>query len=461
MLKKSLVETVLARALENGGDFAEIFVEKSHSAGIFMSKRQVHSSQSALNYGAGIRVFNGSFYSYADTSDLSEEGLMRAAAQAAAATGLPKAAAVVKCFPQPVENRHQIAEFPFDGKNAEKIELLRQASELAYACSDKIIRTDAAVFDKVQDVLIANSDGLWAEDRRIRERFVLSPTAESGGETFQNSYLCGGLRGSELLRGLALEEIAGRTAAEAVEMLEAVNCPAGKMQVIMNSMAGGVFFHEAGGHALEATAAAKNASVFCGKKGERIASPLVTMIDDGTIPNAWGSSNIDDEGLPTRKNVLIEKGILKGFLADRFNARIMGVEPTGSSRRESYRYAPTSRMNNTLILNGNDKPEDIVKNTEYGVYAVQVRGGSVNPASGDFNFSVSRAYLVEKGKITKPVKGAKLIGNCVDILKKIDMVGNDMSVSGAGYCGSKSGRVPVCHGTPTLRVSSMTVGGQK
>ena len=269
------------------------------------------------------------------------------------------------------------------------------------------------------------------------------------------------LQGLEMIDETDLYEVAEETVRQAVEMLAADNCPAGKMPVVLAREIGGVLFHEACGHSLEATAVARNASVFCDRLGEQIASPLVTMVDDGTLPNQWGSTNIDDEGIPTRRNVLIEKGILKGYLVDRFNGRRMRMEPTGSARRESYEYVPTSRMNNTFILGGENRPEDIVAATEHGIFAAQIRGGSVNTETGDFNFSVSRAYLIENGRITRPLRGAKLIGNGSEILRNIDMVGNNPGMRGGGQCGSKSGWVPVCHGTPTLRVAEIAVGGQK
>jgi len=232
------------------------------------------------------------------------------------------------------------------------------------------------------------------------------------------------------------------------------------MVVAIDNGFGGVIFHEACGHSLEATSVAKGNSEFAGKLGQKIASDKVTAIDDGTLPNEWGSLNIDDEGNPTRKNVLIEKGILKGYMIDKLNGRRMNMEPTGSSRRQSYKYAPTSRMTNTYIAPGDDENEEIIKSIDYGLYAKKMGGGSVNPVTGEFNFAVLEGYMVKNGKIDTPVRGATLIGKGSEILKKIDMVGKELDLA-AGMCGSVSGSVPTNVGQPLIRVSEITVGGRE
>ena len=255
-------------------------------------------------------------------------------------------------------------------------------------------------------------------------------------------------------------EAAGIEAARiAHTMLHAKNCPAGNMTVAIDNGFGGVIFHEACGHALEATAVAKGNSVFAGKLGQKIASSKVTAIDDGTIPNAWGSLNIDDEGNKTQKNVLIENGILKGYMIDKLNGRRMNMEPTGSSRRQSYKYQPTSRMTNTYIASGTDKPEDIIKSIDNGLYAKKLGGGSVNPVTGEFNFSVQEGYLVKNGVIQEPVRGASLIGKGSDVLMEIDMVGDNLELA-QGVCGSSSGSIPTNVGQPMIRVKNITVGGR-
>lgn len=257
-----------------------------------------------------------------------------------------------------------------------------------------------------------------------------------------------------------VEALAEEAARSAVTMIHADLCPSGRMPVIIANGFGGVIFHEACGHGLEASSVAKGHSVFAGKLGQKIASDIVTAIDDGTIPNGWGSGNVDDEGTPTRRNVLIENGVLKGYLVDKLNGRRMGMEPTGSGRRQSYQYAPTSRMSNTYIANGSSTLEEMIANTEYGLYAKYMGGGSVDPATGEFNFAVREGYLIKNGKIDRPVRGGTLIGKGSEVLWKIDMVGNDLAL-GQGMCGAMSGLIPADVGQPCIRVSSLTVGGRK
>lgn len=265
------------------------------------------------------------------------------------------------------------------------------------------------------------------------------------------------MQGFEFIENLNLEHYAREAARIAVTMLDASPCPSGKFPVIIDNEFGGVIFHEACGHGLEATAVAKKHSVFADRLGQQVAPEIVTYIDDGTLKNEWGSINIDDEGELSRKNVLIENGILKGYLIDKFNSRRMGMESTGSGRRESFRFAPTSRMTNTYIAPGKSSPEEIISNTENGIYTKYMGGGQVNTTTGDYNFAVMEAYEVKNGKLGKPLKGATLIGNGPKTLQKVDMVGNNLG-HGAGMCGSQSGSIPVNVGQPMIRVSEITVG---
>jgi TldD protein len=312
----------------------------------------------------------------------------------------------------------------------------------------------------VQKVLIANSDGLFVEDSRTRTRLSIEAIAAQGSEKQSGAYLPGAHAGLEFMENLDIEWYAREAARTAKTMLGADFAPSGKIPVIIDNEFGGVIFHEACGHGLEATSVAKKASVFADKLGEQVCSPLVTAIDDGTIANAWGSLNIDDEGHPTQRNVLIENGVLKSYLIDKLGGRKMGMASTGSGRRESYKFAPTSRMTNTYIDAGTSTPEEIIANTEYGLYAKYMGGGSVNPATGDFNFAVREGYIVRNGKIERPVKGATLIGKGIDVLRKIDMVGTNLAY-GQGMCGSLSGSIPTDVGQPMIRVSELTVGGRK
>lgn len=265
--------------------------------------------------------------------------------------------------------------------------------------------------------------------------------------------------GFEFYDTINLDDIAKEASRSAVTMLNAKPCPSGKFPVVIDNGFGGVIFHEACGHSLEATSVAKGTSVFSGKLGQKIASDKVTAFDDGTIKNSWGSINIDDEGEEAKKTVLLENGILKNYLVDKFNGEKLGLNSTGSCRRESYKYIPTSRMTNTYIACGNDKKEDIIKNTEFGIYAKYMGGGSVNTSTGDFNFAVNEAYIIKNGKISEPVRSATLIGKGEEVLKSIDMVSDNLKLA-EGMCGASSGSVPVNVGQPMIRVSEITVGGR-
>jgi TldD protein len=285
---------------------------------------------------------------------------------------------------------------------------------------------------------------------------ILRPSFPQNTEAFFGP---GRLSGLEFYDGFDCPALGKKAAGIAVAMLNAAFCPSGKMPVVIDNGFGGVILHEACVHGLEATSVAKNASVFCGKLGRKIASDIVTAVDDGTMPNEWGSINIDDEGSKTRRNVLIENGILKGYLVDRLNGLKMGMAPTGSSRRESYRFAPTSRMTNTFFTAGKDTPEDIIASTEYGLYAKKMGGGSVNPATAEFNFAVTEGYLIRGGKIAEPVRGATLIGKGNEVLMNIDRVSDNFALE-QGMCGSESGQVPTTVGQPMIRVKELLVGGR-
>ena len=348
---------------------------------------------------------------------------------------------------------------PGEKSKREKRDILKDASDEAFAYSSLISQTRTGYMDSVQDVIICNSDGLWAEDRRVRTRFTVEAVAGNSDEKQSGRISPGGSEGMELFERIDVKELSRQAAKTAVTMLEAKECPSGKMTVVIDNGFGGVIFHEACGHSLEATAVARNASVFAGRLGEKIASDVVTAIDDGTIANGWGSLNVDDEGSPTRKNILIENGILKSYMIDKLNGRRMGMEPTGSSRRESYKYAPTSRMTNTYIAAGKSTPEEIISNTEFGLYAKQMGGGSVEPATGVFNFAVLEGYIIRNGKICEPVRGATLIGKGSEVLLNIDMVGNNL-MRAQGMCGSISGSIHADVGQPMIRVQNMTVGGR-
>ncbi len=461
MLSQSVAQAVLEEALSTGGDFAELFMEDRRNNVIQYLSGHVESVNSGRLHGAGIRVYTGFNAVYVYTNDTSEAGLLKCARQAAAAV-LDKSRTQHAQVMRPVklETIHPIAISPDQAEAKQKAEILRAMNAAARACGSEISQVTGMLADSDQDVLICNSDGLFVQDRRVYTRIGCTAVASSGSENQTGSDAPGAMMGFELFRDRVDPSKVGKTAGEmAVTMLHAPTCPAGVMPVCIDNGFGGVIFHEACGHALEATSVALNSSVFCGKLGQQIASEKVTAIDDGTMPNEWGSENVDDEGRPTTKLVLIENGILKNYMIDTLNGKKMGMQPTGSARRQSYAYAPTSRMRNTYIAAGADDEGEMIATMGDGLYAKTMGGGSVNPATGEFNFAVQEGYLVKDGKIASPVRGASLIGKGSDVLMRIDRVGRDMQMA-QGMCGSISGSVPTNVGQPMIRVQDMTVGGR-
>ncbi|MCM3340493.1 TldD/PmbA family protein [Paenibacillus sp. MER TA 81-3] len=460
MLHPALIENMLTAALATGGDFAEVFVEDKTANSLGMIGGIVESALSGRDYGVGIRIINGLFAVYAYTNDCSEDNLIKVATSAAQAIRGQVKDITIDLRRTTIPNQHVIQFNPSYFAKARKIEWMRRAHSAAKDYSPVISQTSITLTDSVQNVCIANSEGLLVEDCRTYTRMGFNAIAEAGA-TKQSGYLGpGAYAGMEFIETMDIERYAREAARIATTMVNAKYAPSGKLPVIIDNGFGGVIFHEACGHGLEATSVAKKASVFADKLGEQVASPLVTAIDDGTIPNAWGSLNIDDEGAPTQRNVLIENGILKSYLIDKLGGLKMGMASTGSGRRQSYQFAPTSRMNNTFIAAGDSTTEEIIANTEYGLYAKYMGGGSVNTATGEFNFAVNEGYIVRNGKIEEPVKGATLIGKGIETLQKIDMVGDNLD-HGQGMCGSLSGSIPVNCGQPMIRVSEMTVGGRK
>lgn len=460
MLNQSTIEKVLNEALSTGGDFAEIFVEDKWSTSILLISEKIDKALSGRDFGVGIRVFKEFFSVYAYTNDVSEENLIKVAKQAASSIKGTKEDITINLIKKEIENKHKILIMPNSVEKKEKAEILKLADKSAREYSTLISQVNCSLADSVQKVLIANSEGLLVEDERTRTRISIEAIAKDGDKMQTGSMRPGAAKGFEFIKGLDIVENAKEASRIAITMLNADYAPSGKMPVIIENEFGGVIFHEACGHGLEASSVAKGHSVFAGKIGQQVASPIVTAIDDGTLTNEWGSLNIDDEGVPTERKVLIENGILKGYMIDKLNGRRMGMASTGSGRRESYKFAPTSRMTNTFIDNGTSTLDDMLNATENGLYCKYLGGGSVNPATGDFNFAAVEAYLIENGKITKPVKGATLIGNGPNILNKIEMVGNNLA-HGQGMCGSSSGSIAANVGQPTILIGDMTVGGRK
>lgn len=460
MLSEVLIKDVLDEAMSLGADFAEIYVEQTESQSIDMIGGKVDKANRGQDYGVGIRLFQGTNSVYGYTNDSSRENLLKTAREIASALVGEVITKPINLTRHNIVNQHIIQTDLNDVPASRRIDKMRQVSEAIKNYHESISQSAVGLSEKKQHVLIANTEGTLVEDTRVYTRLFVRAVASNGQEMQTGSHGPGAHQGFEFIENLDLNFYATDAARQAVTMLNADLCPSGKMPVVIDNGFGGVIFHEACGHGLEASSVSKGLSVFSNKLGEQIANPIVTAIDDGTIPNAWGSLNVDDEGTPTQRKVLIENGTLKSYMIDKLNGRRMNMASTGSGRRQNYRFAPTSRMTNTFIAEGPNTREEIIANTEYGLYAKSMGGGSVNPATGDFNFAVNEGYIIRNGKIAEPVRGATLIGNGPAILHQIDMVGENLDRA-QGMCGAASGSIPTDVGQPTLRVKEITVGGAK
>lgn len=460
MLSEVLIKDVLDEAMSLGADFAEIYVEQTESQSIDMIGGKVDKANRGQDYGVGIRLFQGTNSVYGYTNDSSRENLLKTAREIASALVGEVITKPINLTRHNIVNQHIIQTDLNDVPASRRVDKMRQVSEAIKNYHESISQSAVGLSEKKQHVLIANTEGTLVEDTRVYTRLFVRAVASNGQEMQTGSHGPGAHQGFEFIENLDLNFYANDAARQAVTMLNADLCPSGKMPVVIDNGFGGVIFHEACGHGLEASSVSKGLSVFSNKLGEQIANPIVTAIDDGTIPNAWGSLNVDDEGTPTQRKVLIENGILKSYMIDKLNGRRMNMASTGSGRRQNYRFAPTSRMTNTFIAEGPNTREEIIANTEYGLYAKSMGGGSVNPATGDFNFAVNEGYIIRNGKIAEPVRGATLIGNGPAILHQIDMVGENLDRA-QGMCGAASGSIPTDVGQPALRVKEMTVGGAK
>lgn len=459
MISKEVCKRVLRKAVSTGADYAELFVENTGDHAISMIAKKVDKIADRVIAGAAVRVYKGLRSVMASTVDTTEAGLLRCAEQAAEALGQGSAEIDIVLRERLFGDIHPIQITPDSATNAEKIALLKDGYFAAQEYDPCITQVAGSLLEVDHRILIANTDGTYAQDRQIRTRMTITAVAEKNGDTQTGGCRPGRRMGIEMFNTVDPKAVGLEAGRQAVTMVNAGYCPAGVMPVAIENGFGGVIFHEACGHSLEASSVAYGQSQFTGKLGQKIASEKVTAIDDGTIPNAWGSINIDDEGTPARKNVLIENGVLKSYMIDKFNGRRMGMASTGNSRRQSYSFTPTSRMTNTYIAPGTDKNEDIIASMEYGLYAKEMGGGSVNPVTGEFNFAVNEGYIVRNGKICEPVRGASLVGKGSEIIQNIDMVGTDLDM-GQGMCGSSSGSIPTNVGQPLIRVSSITVGGR-
>ena len=459
MISKRIAEDVLAVAVSTGADFAELFGETSRNNNIFMVDGRIERASDNVVCGVGIRAFLGTRTVFASTTDLSREGLLRCAASVAAAMGERTGDRQIVLHERMNANIHPARIIPSSVDACERAELLRAGCFAAKEYDPVIAQVSGTILGVDRSILVANTDGLYTTDRHVRTRMAIEAVASSGGENQSGSASPGAGMGLEFFETVRPEEIGREAARQAKVNLGAIYCPAGTMTVAIENGFGGVIFHEACGHSLESASVSIGASQMVGKLGQKIANEKVTAIDDGTIAGAWGSVNIDDEGTPTQRNVLIENGVLKNYMIDRLGSRRMGMPMTGSGRRQSYSYEPASRMTNTFIDNGPDKNEDIIASMENGLYCKKMGGGSVNPLTGAFNFAVTEGYLVRKGKICEAVRGASLIGTGSEILQNIDMVGQNLA-RGQGMCGASSGNVPTDVGQPLIRVSTITVGGR-
>lgn len=459
MLSHTLIEKILLAALSRGGDFSEVYMEQTRSSGISIINQRVDKVSSGMDSGIGIRILSGTRCVYVYTNDLREDTLLRLAVEASASLDSVPEGRTLTLTPKIQFESNPVLIAPVGVAKSDKVDFLKRAIVAARDYSPLITQTGASYGDVEKTVVIANSDGLYREDHRARVRFTVEAIASSEIEKQSGYFGPGSGTGYEFIESYPVEDTAREAARIAVTMLGAGPCPSGKMPVVIDNGFGGVIFHEACGHGLEATSVGIHASVFDGKLGQQVANPLVSAVDDGTLAGEWGSIRIDDEGNDSRKNLLITNGILTGYMIDKLGGRRMGMEPTGSSRRQNYKYAPTSRMTNTYIAAGDLDPKDIIADTPYGLYAAHMGGGSVDPATGEFNFAVDEAYMIRDGRIAEPVRGATLIGRGSQVLMNIDRVGNNFAFA-QGVCGSISGNVPTNVGQPMIRVSEMTVGGK-
>ncbi len=460
----ALANRLLSLALDAGGDYADLYFEFRVSADYALEEEQIRTLGRGITLGLGVRVVKGDATGYAYCEDLAWEKMAhaaRTAGQIAAGGGhAPVNVAAMTSVPTPsfyaVPMPSLVVPAP------EKLALLRAADKAARAFDSRIVKVQASFAESIREVLLFTSDGRMATDIQPLMRFGVSAVAEQDGKRQSGSGGGGGRYGLDYFSDVKRDAAAhGHEAARvAIAMLDAREAPAGEMPVVLASGDSGILLHEAVGHGLEADFNRKETSNYSGQIGQQVASPLCSVVDDGTIVNSRGAINVDDEGYAGQRNVLIENGVLVGYMHDRLSAKHFGIQPTGNGRRESFRSMPLPRMTNTSLLGGTDSPDDIIKSVKRGIYAKRFSGGQVNISNGDFLFSLTESYLIEDGKLTAPLKGVNLIGNGPEVLRRVDMLGSDFELSdGIWTCGKDGQSVPVNVGTPTVRISSITVGG--
>lgn len=456
------IDKIFSAALSRGGEFAEIFAEFSAINGISLEESKIRQAQTGLSSGVGIRVIHGEKTGYAYSERFETEDLLAAAKTASfiAADSGGDATQTANLALQMTENISRIDIYPDDVEVKKKADLLWRADRAAFGKDKRVYQVEASLWDGIKLVAVANSDGVLAGDQRVMARFNVSAYAMEKDIRQVGRHGGGGRLGFEHFEKVTPEMFAEEAVRQALVLLSAKEAPAGPQTIVLGNGWAGILLHEAIGHGLEADFNRKGTSLYSGRIGQRVASELCTIIDDGTIPNLRGTINIDDEGNRSQRKVLIENGILKGYMTDKLNAKLMGIDSTGSGRRESYQHYPMPRMTNTFMLPGEHEPEEIISSVKKGLYAKSFGGGQVDISNGQFVFQVTEGYMIEDGKIAYPVKGANLIGSGPEVLQKVVMVGNDLKFdSGVGTCGKEGQSVPVGVGLPTCKVSEITVGG--
>lgn len=457
-----IAQRLLALALEGGADYADLYFEYRISADYVLDEERVKSVGRGITVGLGVRVVAKDATGYAYTEDLAWEKMAHAARTAGQIARSGKRVPPQGFTSPTLPNYYPVDEPSLVVAAPQKLALLRAADRAARQYDSRIVKVEASFGESLREILLYTSDGVCATDLQPSIRFSARAVAESAGKRQSGSGGGGGRYGLEYFAATEHEAAAhGIEAARvAVAMLDAREAPAGEMMVVLGPGDSGILLHEAVGHGLEADFNRKQTSNYTGQIGKQVASPLCTVIDDGTVLHSRGTINVDDEGHVPQRNVLIEKGILVGYMHDRLSARHFGVAPSGNGRRESFRAMPLPRMTNTALLGGTDAPEDILRSVKRGIYAKRFSGGQVNISNGDFVFALSESYLIEDGKLTAPLRGVNLIGNGPDVLRRVDMLGADYQLSdGMWTCGKDGQSVPVNVGTPTVRIASITVGG--
>ncbi len=463
MISKKVALEVLNECLSTGGDYAEIYLERTITNDISLENGKVEGVTNNNSFGVGIRILKETRSVYGYTSDLSSKSLLDLAHSLAASFDGKRVITVTTIKNERVKLINKIDDHLLDVPSSEKVAYLKECYASAKGDDERIVRVINGFSATYRTFEIYNAESETAHhyvNNEERGRMIVVAVAMENGQIetyFSGPGRCAGWNWFK--NELDYKSVCADARKKAIMLLSAKECPSGRFPVVIKNGWGGVVFHEACGHSLEAAATAKHLSVFSDSIGKQIASPVVSAYDDGTMPNEWGSNNIDSEGHKTQKNELIKDGICVGFMIDKLNGRRLGMEANGTSRRQSYRYEPVSRMSNTYIAAGKDDPEDIIKDTKLGVYVYNFGGGSVEPTTGEFNFSASEAYIIRDGKIAEMVKGCTLIGSGKEVLMNVDRVGNDVAL-GQGMCGASSGLVPVNVGQPTIRIKEITVGGR-